>query len=123
MTPIKPKICSKVGFYTPVFFVRICFVVLHPKQNVNVWLKTFFDLESLKIFQSTLDNIEKQANLDESRLDQEKKECIQMNLNHKKHRAMTAFVDAVREHADEPAKIAKTFQRFMTVLKHDQDQK
>lgn len=77
----------------------------------------------MKIFQSTLDNIEKQASLDESRLSQEKKECIQMNLNHKKHRAMTAFVDAVRKHGDKPAKVVKTFQRFMNVLKNDQDQK
>jgi hypothetical protein len=70
-----------------------------------------------------LDNIESQGKLDESRLSQEKKECTQMSLNHKKHLAMTAFVDAVRQHQNKPAKIIKTFQRFMRVIENDQDQK
>ncbi len=82
-----------------------------------------FCSESLEIFQSTLKNIENQAKLDESRLKQEKKACAQMSLNHKKHLAMTAFVDAVRKHAGKPAKIMKTFQRFMHVLENDEDQK
>jgi hypothetical protein len=77
----------------------------------------------LEIYQGTLKNIENQAKLDETRLSQEKKECAQMNLNHKKHLAMSAFVDAVRQHKNKPAKIIKTFQRFMNILENDQDQK
>jgi transposase len=80
-------------------------------------------IDTLDIFQNTLDNIESQGKLDESRLSQEKKECAQMSLNHKKHLAMTAFVDAVRQHQNKPAKIIKTFQRFMRVIENDQDQK
>ncbi|XP_028405436.1 amyloid-beta A4 protein-like [Dendronephthya gigantea] len=78
--------------------------------------------KTLQIFQGTLKNIENQAKLDMSRLNQEKKECAQMSLNHKKHLAMSAFVDAVRQHVDKPDKIIKTFQRFMRVLENDQNQ-
>lgn len=65
-----------------------------PEQAKDLFKKT------LNIFQSTLKNIESQGKLDESRMSQEKKECAQMSLNHKKHLAMTAFVDAVRQHKD-----------------------
>lgn len=80
-------------------------------------------IESLEIFQDTLKNIENQAKLDESRLSQAKKECAQMNLNHKKHLAMTAFLDSVQQHQDKPSKMIKAFHRFLRVLENDQDQK
>lgn len=80
-------------------------------------------IESLNIFESTLKNIESQGKLDQLQLSQEKKECVQMNLNHKKHIAMNAFINAVRNHQDKPGKIIKAFHRFMNVLQSDQDAK
>ncbi|WP_395241704.1 hypothetical protein, partial [Salmonella sp. s51933] len=60
---------------------------------------------TIKVLQSSIRNVQKQAGLDESQIHQERRECIQIDTNHKKHMAMKAFVNTLRRHSDKPARI------------------
>ena len=68
-------------------------------------------------------NIEKQYGLANSQLHQERRECIQIDTNHKKHMAMRRFVTALEKHVDKPERILKAFKSFMHALDVDQKQK
>ena len=67
--------------------------------------------------------IEKQAGLETAQLRQERRECIQIDTNHKKHLAMKRLVDALKEHIEEPEHVLKSFKSFMRSLDIVQQQK
>lgn len=82
--------------------------------------QSFFK-NTLKVLQSTIKIIEKQARLTMSRIDQETRECLQIETNHKKHMAMKDFVNAVRNNVnvDDAPKVLKTFKRLIRTLQND----
>ena len=70
-------------------------------------------------FKKTVASLEEQAKLERERLREEHHQCVQIDVNNKKHKAMKDFVKAMKERVRDPNKILEAVQRFVKTCTQD----
>lgn len=70
-------------------------------------------------FKKTVASLEEQAKLERERLRDEHHQCVQIDVNNKKHKAMKDFVKSMKETVRDPNKILEAVQRFVKVCTQD----
>lgn len=70
-------------------------------------------------FKKSVASLEQKAKLERQRLHEEHHQCVQIDVNNKKHKAMKDFVKSMKATVHNPNKILEAVQRFVKICAQD----